>query len=177
MLHLAETVSGKLKPARKRFAPGHLVWASVQSLSPYAEEAGVLLDLKGDFATWPAMEGDDTKLQSSFTNLIDNAIKFSPAGAVVTIRGSRMGRTIKLVIADRGAGIRPEELGLVTRAFHRGNHAYNGRHQGAGVGLAFAKSIIEMHGGSLAIESEFGAGTTVTVCLPVLVGIELAGVA
>ncbi len=174
MLHLAQAESGKLRLAQKRFAPGHLVIAAVRNLSPVAGQAGVVLDVEGDFAAWPAMEGDEVKLQRSFTNLIDNAVKFSSRGGRVTVHGSRKGQSVKLVVADRGPGIRAEELPLVIRPFHRGNQAFNALHQGAGLGLPFAKSIVEMHGGSLAIESEYGAGTTVTVCLPVLAGAELS---
>jgi signal transduction histidine kinase len=177
MLHLADADAGKPRLACRRFAPGHAVRAAVEILSPAAEQAGVVLDVDGDFASWPVMDGDELKLQRSFANLLDNAVKFSAPGGVVTIRGSCVRQSMKLVIADRGSGIRSEELPLVTRPFHRGNHAFNALHQGAGLGLPFAKSIIEMHGGSLAIESDYGAGTTVTVCLPVLASAELgAGV-
>ncbi len=92
----------------------------------------------------------------------------------MTVHGSREGQIVKFIIADRGPGITPEELPLVTRPFHRGSHAFDAMHQGAGLGLPFAKSIIEMHGGKLEIESEYGAGTTVTICLPVLAGAELS---
>ena len=78
---------------------------------------------------------------------------------------------------DRGAGIPKDELPLVTRPFHRGKAAYDAVHQGAGVGLPFAKRIIDLHGGALMIESEEGTGTTVTVCLPLTFSAELASVA
>ena len=177
MLDLAQAETGRLSLARKRFAPARLIDATVTNLSAAAENAAVRLDVQGDFTAWPEMEGDEVKLQRSVTNLIDNAIKFSRPGAVVTIRGLCAGRMLKLVIADRGIGIRPEELELVVRPFHRGRRAFDAVYQGAGLGLPFAKSIIELHGGSLAIESQSGVGTTVTVCLPIALVPEMADAA
>ena len=136
-----------------------------------------MLEVQGDFADWPEMEGDEAKLQRSFSNLIDNAVKFSRPGGTVTIRGAHAGKTLQLVIADCGIGIKPEELSLVVRPFQRGRRAFDAVHQGAGLGLPFAKSIIESHGGSLVIESEPDVGTTVTVCLPVAVAQELSDAA
>jgi signal transduction histidine kinase len=62
--------------------------------------------------------------------------------------------------------MRPEEIPLVVQPFYRTNSAYDAKHQGAGLGLPFAKAVIELHGGSLAIESRLGSGTTVTIVLP-----------
>jgi signal transduction histidine kinase len=177
MLHLAQADSGKLELANRSFAPGELVYASVKALTNAAGKAGVVIDLKGDFGAWPAMHGDGVKLQRSFANLIDNAIKFSHPGATVAVRGIRMGGHVKLVIADRGIGIKPEELTVVLRPFHRSRRAFDAVHQGAGLGLPFAKSIIELHGGTLSIESEEGAGTTVTVTLPVAAAVQFVGAA
>jgi signal transduction histidine kinase len=73
---------------------------------------------------------------------------------------------VKFTIADTGAGIASEDLPFVTRPFHRGRRAFDAMHQGAGLGLPFAKSIVELHGGKLEIESEPGRGTIVTVSLP-----------
>ena len=175
MLGLAEAESGRLTLARKRFAPGQPVYAALKHLSAMAEQAGVVLRVKGDFASLPKVEGDEAKLQMSFANTIHNAIKFSPAGSIVTLAGARAGRMLKFIIADTGAGISPEDLPFVTRPFHRGRRAFDAMHQGAGLGLPFAKSIIELHGGKFEIESELGKGTTVTISLPCAVETTLVG--
>ena len=177
MLHLAEAESGKPELAHEIFAPGQMVYASVKALAKAADKAGVVIDVQGDFGVWPAMRGDGAKLQRSFGNVIDNAIKFSHPGATVTIRGIRKDAQMKLVIADCGIGMKADDLPVVLRPFHRGRRAFDAVHQGAGLGLPFAKSIVELHGGSLSIESEEGAGTTVTVILPVAAATEFAGVA
>ena len=120
-------------------------------------------------ASWPAIDADGAKLQQSLTNIIHNAIKFTPAGGTVTISGERTGAMLKIVITDTGIGIPSEDLDLVVRPFHRQRPAYNSRYQGVGLGLPFAKTIIELHGGRLSINSVQGSGTTVTIELPVAV--------
>jgi signal transduction histidine kinase len=172
MLALAQAESGRLILARKRFAPGQLIRTVVKDLSVMAQETGVAMEIWGDLTSLPNIEGDEAKLQMSLANLVHNAIKFSPPGSVVTIGASRAGRMLKFVVSDNGGGIPNEDLPLVTRPFHRGRRAFDGKHQGAGLGLPFAKSIIELHGGCLEIESELGSGTIVTVSLP---GATVAG--
>jgi signal transduction histidine kinase len=177
MLHLADAESGTLHLDHRLFAPGHLVESSVSELSAEAKLKGITVDVRGDFSAWPAMQGDEVKLHQSFTNLIHNAIKFSHANETVSVIGMSDRRSMKLVIVDCGIGIKREDLALVMQPFHRGRRAFDATHQGAGLGLPFAKSIIEMHGGSLAIESEEGVGTTVTVSLPAMTVPELADAA
>ena len=141
MLDLAQAESGRLALTRKRFAPGKVLDRVVKGFSATAEKAGVMLEVQGDFADWPEMEGDEAKLQRSFSNLIDNAVKFSRPGGTVTIRGAHQGKTLQLVIADCGGiGIKPEELSLVVRPFQRGRRAFDAVHQGAGLGLPFARA-------------------------------------
>jgi len=77
-----------------------------------------------------------------------------------------VGDFLKITITDTGIGIRAEDLPLVVQPFHRGKPAYDAAYQGAGLGLPFAKTIIELHGGSLSIQSAQGIGTTVTIELP-----------
>jgi signal transduction histidine kinase len=114
----------------------------------------------------PAIGGDAAKLQQSLCNLIHNAIKFTPKDGTVTVSADCVGDFLKIAITDTGIGIRSEDLPLVVQPFHRRKPAYDAAHQGAGLGLPFAKTIIELHGGTLAIDSTQGIGTTVRVELP-----------
>jgi cell cycle sensor histidine kinase DivJ len=119
------------------------------------------------------IDADSAKLQQSLVNIIHNAIKFTPPGGTVTISGERSGAMLKLVVSDTGIGIPKAELDLVVRPFHRQRPAYDSRYQGVGLGLPFAKTIIELHGGKLSINSVEGSGTTVTIELPVAVDTAL----
>src|SRR5271167_4379893 len=96
-----------------------------------------------------------------------DAIKFTPAGGQVTVSGETDDVWLRIRISDTGIGMRAEEIPLVVQPFYRTSSAYDGKHQGAGLGLPFAKAVVELHGGSLAIESRLAIGTTVTINLPV----------
>ena len=167
MLDLSQAADGHLLISRRRLNPNGLLTASIATLEPVAEKAGVRLTLACNPASWPAIDADGSKLQQSLTNIIHNAIKFTLAGGTVTISGERSGALLKIIVSDTGIGIPPEDLDLVVRPFHRQRPAYDSRYQGFGLGLPFAKTIVELHGGHLAIHSVQHAGTTVIIELPV----------
>ncbi|MCB1473776.1 MAG: HAMP domain-containing histidine kinase, partial [Rhodobiaceae bacterium] len=108
--------------------------------------------------------GDRKLLDLVFTNLIGNAVKYSPGNAEVRIGGRIEGDRAVISISDRGIGIPPEELAHVFQPFFRGKNAAN--FQGSGVGLSTAKDFVELHGGTITAESAAGCGTTFTVFLP-----------
>jgi len=169
MLALSQAADGQLQISRRRLKPSGLLSACIDALQPVAAKANIGLNVAGDPASWPAIEADGAKLQQSLVNVIHNAIKFTPPGGTVTISGERSGAMLKLVVSDTGIGIPKSELDLVVRPFHRQRPAYDSRYQGVGLGLPFAKTIIELHGGKLSINSVEGSGTTVTIELPVAV--------
>ena len=112
----------------------------------------------------PKAYGDPDLFRHILTNLVSNAAKFSPEGSEVTVSLRRVGDDAVLVVADRGAGIPEADRGLLFTAFHRGS---NVRHvPGTGLGLAIIRRCVDLHGGSVRIDSTEGAGTQVTVELP-----------
>jgi signal transduction histidine kinase len=165
MLDLSEAESGRLTIAREEIAPGVLLRESVILLQPFSEKSGVRIVLP-EIAEWPHMAGDAAKLRQAFINVLHNAVKFSPVGADVVVAGAVEGGRLALRISDRGIGIEPDMLPIIVRPFHRLRSSLDGRQQGAGVGLPFAKAIIELHGGRLSLESAPNIGTTVTIELP-----------
>jgi len=173
MLDLSQAADGRLSIARQRLKPSGLLAACMEALTPVAGKANVKLVVAGDPLSWPAIDADPVKLQQSLANIIHNAIKFTNPGGTVTISGDRAGAMLKIEVKDTGIGIRPEDLDLVVRPFHRQRPAYDSRYQGVGLGLPFAKTIVELHGGKLAINSAQGAGTIVTVELPLAADAEL----
>ncbi|TMK12768.1 MAG: ATP-binding protein, partial [Alphaproteobacteria bacterium] len=97
-------------------------------------------------------------------NLISNAIKFTPAGGSIRLEARRSSGELILAVSDTGVGIRPADQERVFEKFERGDpHA---RESGAGLGLSLVKSLIELHGGSVLIESRPSAGTTISCHLP-----------
>jgi len=173
MLALSQAADGQLQISRRPLKPSGLLSACIDALEPVAAKASIGLNVTGDPASWPPIDADGAKLQQSLVNIIHNAIKFTPPNGTVTISGEPCGAMLKLVVADTGIGIPKAELDLVVRPFHRQRPAYDSRYQGVGLGLPFAKTIIELHGGRISINSVEGCGTTVTIELPVAVDTAL----
>jgi signal transduction histidine kinase len=166
MLDLAKVEAGKLQIECVPTEPGKLFAESLMMLQSTAAAAAVLIIIDGDPSNWPVLEGDPVKLKQVFVNLIGNAVKFTPAGGRVTISSEIDEAALHIRIRDTGIGIRTQDIPLVVQPFYRVNSVLDSTHQGAGLGLPFAKSVVDLHGGTLAIESELGSGTTVTISLP-----------
>jgi signal transduction histidine kinase len=145
-----------------------LLTESLTMLRMTAENAAVEIVVDGNPSTWPVIDADPVKLKQVFSNLIGNAIKFTPSGGRVTVSGWVEKAELRIRIRDTGIGIAAQDIPLVLQPFYRVNSVLDGKHQGAGLGLPFAKSVVELHGGTLTIESELGAGTTVTIILPLM---------
>jgi signal transduction histidine kinase len=97
-----------------------------------------------------------------FTNLLDNAFKFTPPGGMVTVHTWTEGRSACFSIADTGSGIPPDDLPhIFERFYHAGN-----KHEGTGLGLAIVESIVKGHGGAITVDSVLGEGATATVRFP-----------
>ena len=131
-----------------------------------AAKAGVELSLKHAFSL-PEVRGDDTKLAQVFSNLISNAVKFTPEGGTVTVEAvERTDSGIMIAVRDTGVGMTPEEVRVALEPFGQVDGARTRWREGAGLGLTIAKSLVELHGGELLITSVKGKGTDVTVFLP-----------
>jgi signal transduction histidine kinase len=177
ILDLSKVEAGKLEIERTPTEPGTLLADSLVMLRPSAEAAKVEVIVDAAPSDWPVLDCDPLKLKQVFVNLLGNAIKFTPAGGQVTVSGEADAGWLRIRISDTGVGMRPEEIPLVVQPFYRASSAYDAKHQGAGLGLPFAKAVIELHDGSLAIESRLGSGTTVTIILPLAADDAIGGVA
>lgn len=111
------------------------------------------------------LRGDELKLKRLFFNLIENAVKFSPPGEIITVEASRAENEMIVVVRDKGPGIAAEELPRIFDRFYRGSLARSGV-SGSGIGLSVAKLISDAHGGSISVESKPGVGSAFVVRLP-----------
>ena len=113
-----------------------------------------------------AVDADQEALSRAIWNLLDNAVKYSPAARTVDVRAERRGLRWAVAVADRGIGIPVSEREAVLSAFHRGEEATRRGIRGTGIGLAMVNQIVLAHHGDLTIDSEPGAGSTFTIVLP-----------
>ena len=114
----------------------------------------------------PTVLGDADRLKQVLINLTDNALKFTPPGGRVELLLERADGHARLAVADTGSGIAPDLLPRVMERFARGDASRARATGGSGLGLAIARGIVEAHGGDIAIDSQLGRGTTVTISLP-----------
>jgi len=128
-----------------------------------AKQAGIHLELENE-AELPIIEADANRLRRVFTNLLDNALKFSKSERTVTIATDQTEKDIVVTVKDEGIGIDPEDLPFIFETFHRGNGAE--KREGFGLGLATVKAIVEAHGGRVLVKSELGKGSVFKVILP-----------
>jgi signal transduction histidine kinase len=112
----------------------------------------------------PPIEGDRELLLMAFRNLVDNALKYSPADTAVQVRARHTSGALVVEVIDTGRGIQPDELPLVVEELYRGSNTRDVA--GSGLGLAMAQRIIERHNGRLEIRSRPAQGTIATVQLP-----------
>jgi two-component system cell cycle sensor histidine kinase PleC len=166
MLDLADLEKGSFIIGHEDFSPAQLLRESVSGLRAMAETGQVSLNVTDDDANWPTLTGDAQKLREAITSLLHNAIKFTPAGGTVQVSGGVSDSQLCIRIADTGVGMAAEDIANVVKPFHRLRSAFDGSQQGAGLGLPFAKAVVESHGGSLHIASKPGEGTSVEISLP-----------
>lgn len=120
-----------------------------------------------DFAAkFPILDVDARWIKQVFRNILDNAVKYSPDGGLIVIRGEVRPRDIVIVIADQGIGISPENLIPLFERFYRVRSSANLNIPGTGLGLPIARAIVEAHGGRIWAESKLSEGTTIYFSLP-----------
>jgi cell cycle sensor histidine kinase DivJ len=131
-----------------------------------AGEAGIALVRRIE-SDLPELVADKRSLNQILLNLISNALKFTPRGGTVTVGAVRDDGDIAVTVEDTGIGIAAEDLPRLGDPFFQAQASYDRRHDGSGLGLSIVKRLVELHGGGFEIRSRLGAGTTVTVRLPI----------
>ena len=165
LLDMSRILSGKLLFEVRKMDLGPLAKAAVAALQPTANAKGVRLQMQVE--TQQFVNGDPARLQQVVWNLLNNAVKFTPAGGTVQVRVHTSGNQTELTVADSGQGIRPEFLPYVFDRFRQGDASTTRRHGGLGLGLSIVKSLVEMHGGTVSAHSAGeGQGATFTVRIP-----------
>lgn len=163
LLELSRLQSGKISINKEKVHIPSLLSDVIKSLQTIADKKGIQIVYTAPNYVPPVM-GDYDRLRQLFVIIIDNAIKYSPDRTVVNV-SINIGDTIRVFIQDHGYGISAEELPYVWDRFYKADKSRKG--SGTGLGLAIAKHLIQLHDGNISMQSSLGAGTTVTVDLPI----------
>ena len=168
LLDVSRIISGSLRLSVEPTALGPAIEAAVTDIRPRAKAKGIHLGLLLDPHV-AMVSGDPARLQQIVSNLVVNAVKFTPAGGTVEVRLEVRGPQLDVVVHDTGAGIRREFLPYVFDRFRQEDTSETRRHDGLGLGLAIVRHLVELHNGSISVESPgVDQGATFTVSLPAL---------
>lgn len=139
-----------------------------------AESAGI--EIAVDEPSGLVVEGDRTLLVTALSNLVDNAIAYSPPGSPVSVSRRLAGNRVEVAVTDRGIGIAPEHQQRVFERFFRVDQARSRATGGTGLGLAIVKHVAANHGGEVRLWSRVGTGSTFTLCIPGRVAVPVPNV-
>jgi two-component system sensor histidine kinase BaeS len=169
LLDLARSDAGRLsiQPQPTEVAP--LVDDVVRTMRAQTEAASQTLSeqIQPDL---PLIDVEADRIRQILVNLVTNAHEYSPEGASIGVAAHAAGAEVEIAVSDNGPGIPPEQLERIFERFTRGDAGLTQRVGGTGLGLAISKSLVELHGGSIAAESTPGAGSTFRVRLPIATG-------
>ena len=171
ILDLAKIEAGKMQISVKTFDVIDAAEGVLTMFRQMAEKKNI--DLRATYAaSVPKLRQDVGKLQQILTNLVSNAIKFTPEGGRITLEIDAEGPQVVLVVRDTGVGIAPEDQDLVFEKFRQAGNIMTREYGGTGLGLSIVRELSKLLGGDVSLESELGRGSTFTVRLPVALSEE-----
>jgi signal transduction histidine kinase len=165
LLDISKIESGKMELHLARLNLTDCVKKSMRSLRSLAEVNKVSIDTEQD-GVIPEIMGDKDRLEQVITNLLSNALKYSPPEKTVRVRVGAVNNSVRVSVSDEGQGIPPDQL---TRVFDR-FHQLSGAKKGSGLGLTIARALVEQHHGRIWVESEVGRGTQFYFEIPAVSG-------
>jgi cell cycle sensor histidine kinase DivJ len=165
ILDMSKIEAGSFEISPESFVPRGALMNCCNLLALKAREGGVDLVVNAP-QELPEIFSDPRAFRQIVLNLVSNAIKFTDRGGRVTISANVEERNLMLCVSDTGVGIAADDLKRVGQPFFQAGKTYQRRHEGTGLGLSIVKSLVALHGGELAFQSEVDEGTKVTVTLP-----------
>ncbi|MFH0985503.1 MAG: hybrid sensor histidine kinase/response regulator [Candidatus Omnitrophota bacterium] len=165
LLDISKIESGSVVLKRTLVEMGRMAHNVIFALQPQADQKHI--ELRADFhEPLPAIYFDSEKIVQVLTNLIGNAIKFTPEHGRVTVAITEKEKEMEFSVADTGPGISPEDMSKVFKRFQQFGRTAGSGAKGTGLGLAISKQLVEMHGGRIWVESKEGAGSRFIFTLP-----------
>lgn len=141
-----------------------LVLSVVDLMQAWARDEDISIEIRN--IPEARILGDENLLNRSLTNLISNAIKYSPPNTLVWVNCLLKGQEVEIQVGDNGVGIPEDEVPEIFEILFRGVHAKRKQEHGAGLGLSIVKRAVELHGGNIRVESKVDVGTTFFITLP-----------
>ena len=166
ILDISKMQSGKYTLDSHELNVANILVTSIESFRMLTTEARIKMQtsIANDL---PAVRGDALKLKQVFTNILANAVKFTPADGIVSVEALRTNNNgVVILIRDSGLGMSAEEIEIAMTPFGQVDGGRSRWRGGAGLGLPIAKALVELHGGRLEVRSTKGAGTDVAIVLP-----------
>lgn len=166
ILDISKIESGRLELHEERASIAELVSRCARLIAPRAEESGLSI-VERVAPDLPDAILDEVRLKQALLNLLSNAVKFTPSGGHVEVSAREIDDgAIEIAVADDGIGMRPDQVPVALEPFRQLDSRLSRPYEGTGLGLPLAKRLIELHGGSLAVETALERGTRVTLRLP-----------
>ena len=159
--------AGELKLVVRPYPPEKLLQDAKKAYNHQAKQKKVTLSLKAA-ADLPEIEIDPQRMREVISNILDNALRYTPEGGRINLSAGRTENTIEMRIQDSGPGVAGDELDKIFERFYRTETSRTREEGGSGLGFAIAKSIVERHNGRIWAESAPGAGLTVVIRIPFL---------
>lgn len=166
ILDMSKIEAGKYELHAEELDATAIIESCVRLVRGRAEENGIQLVKKIDCAAGGAIMADERALKQILLNLLSNSVKFTPAHGIVTVEAKASEEMIRFVVRDTGRGIPADQIDRLGQPFEQIATDAALAKQGTGLGLALVRSLTELHGGRMTLESEPGAGTVVTIDLP-----------
>jgi two-component system cell cycle sensor histidine kinase PleC len=164
ILDMSKIEAGRMKLDMEPLDLSKTLAESLRVVSGRAQDKSLVLD--ADIAGNILVVADRRATKQILVNLLSNAVKFTPEGGRITVRSRTLNDKIVLMIADTGIGIAPHSLARLGRPFEQVESQMTKTYHGSGLGLAIARSLAQLHGGSMRLRSKLDAGTVVRVVLP-----------
>lgn len=171
LLDVSRLITGRLKLDSRPVDLRLPIGAALENIRAAASAKSIRVEEELDSPSG-AVRGDPDRLQQIFWNLLSNAVKFTPEGGLIRVSLRREGERLAVRFSDTGPGIGVDFLPYIFDRFRQEEESLTRKFRGLGLGLSLVKQLVEMHGGSVSVESPPGAGTTFTVLLPVGAGSE-----
>jgi PAS domain S-box-containing protein len=168
LLDISRVETGRLQLQLEKVDLNQVTGDVIADLRPRAEDKGQSLTNEIP-VNLPPVRADANRVAQILTNLVGNAIAYTPENGSIRVLGRLLDGNIQVDVIDNGIGIPPEEQTKIWERFYRSDHPTVNRQVGTGLGLPIVRSLVELHGGKVWVESELGCGSTFSLTLPVMI--------